>query len=141
MGAREVLSVAADGGSLGGWIEGAGPPVLLLHGGPGLNHTYLDGLGAELAAGFRVASYQQRGLDASTLEGPRTVAESVEDGVAVLEGRGWPQAWVVGHSWGGRLALRVAAERPGRLLGALAVDPIGVVGGGGPGAVEAGVAG
>jgi pimeloyl-ACP methyl ester carboxylesterase len=137
MGAREVLSVAADGGSLDGWIEGAGPPVLLLHGGPGLDYTYLDDLGAELAAEFRVASYQQRGLEPSTLEGPFTVAQSIEDAVAVLDGLEWPRAWVVGHSWGGHLALRLAAERPDRLLGALAVDPIGVVGDGGHAAFEA----
>ncbi|HEY1713515.1 MAG TPA: alpha/beta hydrolase [Solirubrobacteraceae bacterium] len=137
MGAPEVLNVAADGGSLSGWIQGTGPPVLLLHGGPGLNHTYLDDLGAELAAEFRVASYQQRGLVPSTLEGPFTVAQSIEDAIAVLDGLQWPRAWVVGHSWGGHLALRLAADRPERLLGALAVEPIGVVGDGGHAAFEA----
>ena len=137
MSAPEVLKVAADGGPLGGWIQGTGPPVLLLHGGPGLNHTYLDSLGAELDTEFQVASYQQRGLEPSTLEGPFTVAQSIEDAVAVLDGLGWPRAWVVGHSWGGHLALRLAAERPERLLGALAVDPIGVVGDGGHAAFEA----
>ena len=137
MGAREVLSVAADGGLLGGWIEGAGPPVVLLHGGPGLNHSYLDDLGAELAAEFRVASYQQRGLEPSMLDGPFTVTQAVADAVAVLDGVGWARAWVVGHSWGGHLALRLAAEHPDRLLGALAVDPIGVVGDGGHAAFEA----
>jgi pimeloyl-ACP methyl ester carboxylesterase len=137
MGAPEVLNVAADGGSLIGWIQGTGPPVLLLHGGPGLNHTYLDDLGAELAAEFRVASYQQRGLVPSTLEGPFTVAQSIEDAIAVLDGLQWPRAWVVGHSWGGHLALRLAADRPERLLGALAVEPIGVVGDGGHAAFEA----
>jgi pimeloyl-ACP methyl ester carboxylesterase len=137
MAEREVLSVAADGGSLGGWIAGEGPPVLLLHGGPGLNHTYLDALGGELTAEFRVASYQQRGLDPSTLEGPFTVAQSIADAVAVLDGLDWPRAWVVGHSWGAHLALRLAAEHPDRLLGALAVDPIGVVGDGGNAAFEA----
>src|ERR1700759_3705863 len=137
MGAREVLSVAADGGSLGGWIEGAGPPVLLLHGGPGLNHTYLDGLGAELAAGVRGASYQQRALEPSTLEGPFTVAQSIEGAVAVLDGLGWPQAWVAGDSWGGAPPPPLAAERPGRLLGALAVAPLGVVGDRGHAAFEA----
>ncbi len=137
MAAREVLRVPAAGGFLGGWIEGEGPPVLLLHGGPGLDHVYLDDLGAELTREFQVASYQQRGLEPSTLEGPFTVAQSIEDALAVLDGLGWPRAWAVGHSWGGHLALRLAAERPGRLLGAVAVDPIGVVGDGGLAAFEA----
>ena len=38
---------------------------------------------------------------------------------------------VVGHLWGGHLALRIAAEQPQRLRGVLAVDPLGVVGDGG----------
>jgi pimeloyl-ACP methyl ester carboxylesterase len=137
MGAREVLRVPAAGGFVGGWIDGEGPPVLLLHGGPGLDYVYLDDVGAELSAEFQVASYQQRGLEPSTLEGPFTVAQSIEDAVVVLDGLGWSRAWVVGHSWGGHLALRLAAERPDRLLGALAVDPIGVVGDGGLAAFEA----
>ena len=137
VGARELLSVPAVGGSLVGWIEGSGPPALLLHGGPGLSYSYLDDLGAELAVEFRVASYQQRGLAPSTLGGPFTVAESVEDAVAVLDGLGWSRALVVGHSWGGHLALRLAADYPERLLGVLAVEPIGVVGDGGRAAFEA----
>jgi pimeloyl-ACP methyl ester carboxylesterase len=137
MDGREVLSVSAVGGSLDGWIAGSGQPVLLLHGGPGLSYSYMDDLGAELAAGFRVASYQQRGLEPSTLKGPFTIAQSIDDVIAVLDGLGWSQALVVGHSWGGHLALRLAATHPERLLGTLAVEPIGVVGDGGKAAFEA----
>ena len=36
----------------------------------------------------------------------------------------------VGHSWGGQLALHVAEALPDRLLGVLAVDPLGSVGDG-----------
>lgn len=97
---REELSVPAAGGSLAGWVAGSGQPVLLLHGGPGLSYSYLDDLGVELAAEFHVASYQQRGLDPSTLEGPHTIAQSIDDVITVLDGLGWSQAFVVGHSWG-----------------------------------------
>jgi pimeloyl-ACP methyl ester carboxylesterase len=134
---REELIVPAAGGSLAGWVAGSGQPVLLLHGGPGLSYSYLDDLGAELAAEFRVASYQQRGLEPSTLEGPYTIAQSIEDAITVLDGLGWSQALVVGHSWGGHLALRLAAAHPDRLMGTLAVEPIGVVGDGGKAAFEA----
>jgi pimeloyl-ACP methyl ester carboxylesterase len=134
--AREELRVSAAGGSLAGWVAGSGPPVLLLHGGPGLTYSYLDDLGTELAAEFRVASYQQRGLEPSTLEGPHTIAQSIEDAITVLDGLGWSQAFVVGHSWGGHLALRLLATRPERLMGALVVEPIGVVGDGGKSAFE-----
>jgi pimeloyl-ACP methyl ester carboxylesterase len=135
--AREDFSVAVPGGSLAGWSTGSGPEVLLLHGGPGLNFSYLDGLAEELAAGFHVACFQQRGLEPSTLEGPFTVEQAVQDAVAVLDELGWTRALVVGHSWGGQLALRLIAACPGRLRGVLGVDPLGVVGDGGMAAFEA----
>jgi pimeloyl-ACP methyl ester carboxylesterase len=128
---HEVFTVAVAGGSLGGWLDGAGPPVLLLHGGPGLSFEYLDQLGEELAQDFRVAAYQQRGLEPSTMSGPFTIAQAVDDAVAVLDSLGWERALVVGHSWGGQLALRLVAGRPERVAGALAVDPLGIVGDGG----------
>jgi len=134
---REQLSVEVAGGSLGGWREGDGPPVLLLHGGPGLSYEYLDGLGAELGTGYEIASYQQRGLAPSTLSGPFTIAQAIADAMAVLEGLGWSRALVVGHSWGGQLALRLAAAAPQHLAGVLAVDPLGIVGDGGNAAFEA----
>lgn len=137
MTAREDFSAPVAGGALGGFLAGSGPPVLALHGGPGLSFSYLDGLVEELRQDFRVASYQQRGLDPSTLEGPFTVAQALDDVVAVLDALGWPRAFLVGHSWGGHLALRLLAARPDRLLGVLAVDPLGVVGDGGMAAFEA----
>jgi pimeloyl-ACP methyl ester carboxylesterase len=134
---RAQLSVKATGGKLGGWIDGEGAPVLLLHGGPGLSYEYLDGLGDELAAGFRVAAFQQRGMEPSTLAGPFTIAQAIDDAIAVLDALQWARALVVGHSWGGYLALRLAAARPERLLGALAVDPLGIAGDGGRAGFEA----
>jgi pimeloyl-ACP methyl ester carboxylesterase len=85
MQASEGLSVPAAGGSLVSWAAGSGQPVLLLHGGPGLSYSYMDDLGAELAAEFRVASYQQRGLEPSTLEGPHTIAQSIADALTMLD--------------------------------------------------------
>jgi pimeloyl-ACP methyl ester carboxylesterase len=69
---REPLSAQLTGGELRGWIAGDGPPVLLLHGGPGYSGEYLEQLGAELRGGVRIAAFQQRGLAPSTLEGPFT---------------------------------------------------------------------
>jgi pimeloyl-ACP methyl ester carboxylesterase len=134
---REVFTVETSSGALSGWSAGSGAEVLLLHGGPGLSFWYLDDLAEELAPEFQVASFQQRGLAPSTLEGPFTMAQAIEDVRCVLDGLRWERALVVGHSWGGHLALRFLAAHPERLLGALAVDPIGVVGDGGTAAFEA----
>jgi pimeloyl-ACP methyl ester carboxylesterase len=119
-----------DGPLIAGRRAGSGPPVLLLHGGPGLGFDYLRELADELAQGNDVAWYQQRGQEPSAAEGPYTVAADVGDARRVLDALGWEKAYVVGHSWGGHLALHVAEAVPERLLGVLAVDPLGPVGDG-----------
>lgn len=124
-------------GGLVGWVQGDGAPVLLLHGGPGLAYGYLDGLAEEIGDGYRVAAFQQRGLAPSTDDGPFDVATAVADVGAVLDALGWERAWIVGHSWGGHLLLHVAVAAPERVLGGLAVDPLGGVGDGGNAGFEA----
>ncbi len=119
------------GSFLAGTVTGDGPPVLVLHGGPGLSVSIVDGLVADLAPSYRVAAFQQRGIEPSTTEGVFTIDEALADVVAVLDHLGWEQAYVVGSSWGGHLAFWVADRLPGRLLGVLAVDPLGAVGDGG----------
>ena len=59
-----------DGGLLRGSLTGSGDPLLLLHGGPGLSGDYLQPVVDELADGYRVATYQQRGLAPSTARAP-----------------------------------------------------------------------
>ena len=112
-------------------MVGDGPAVLLLHGGPGLRYAYMEPVIAELQTDFRVAIFQQRGLEPSTVEGPFTIAQAIEDVACVLDALGWSVAFLFGHSWGGHLAFRFAAAHPDRLLGMLAVDPLGIVGDGG----------
>ena len=119
-----------DGPLIAGRRAGSGPPVLLLHGGPGLGFEYLRDLADELAEENDVAWYQQRGQEPSAVGAPYTVAADVEDARRVLDALGWETAYVVGHSWGGHLALHVAEAMPDRLLGVLAVDPLGSIGDG-----------
>src|SRR5919199_2465802 len=102
------FTVTTDAGELAGHRIGHGPRVLLLHGGPGLSGDYLEGLVDELAGRFEVAVFQQRGLAPSTEDGPFTVSRAIDDVAAVLHGLGWARALLLGHSWGGHLALHVA---------------------------------
>jgi pimeloyl-ACP methyl ester carboxylesterase len=119
-----------DGPLLAGLRAGSGPPVLLLHGGPGLGFDYLRALADELAVENDVVWYQQRGLAPSATGEPNTVTADVDDARRVLDTVAWERAYVVGHSWGGHLALHVAEALPDRVLGVLAVDPLGSVGDG-----------
>ena len=85
----DEFEVGVEGGRLHGWLTGDGPPLLLLHGGPGLSASYLDSLVPELAGGYRVATYQQRGLAPSTARAPYDVHTQVDDVAAVLDALGW----------------------------------------------------
>jgi proline iminopeptidase len=110
-------------------IEGDGPALLCLHGGPGMS-DYLALLGDE-TDGWRRIRYTQRGLAPSPTEGPFTVAQHVADAVAVLDSLDLEDVAVLGHSWGGFLAAVLAMEHPERVRGLLLVDPLGIVGDGG----------
>jgi pimeloyl-ACP methyl ester carboxylesterase len=134
---RTSFEAPADGGVLSGWVAGDGEPVLILHGGPGMTFTYADDAAAELMGTFRVANFQQRGLAPSVEAGPFTIQQALADIEAVLDHLGWDRAYAVGHSWGGHLAFHAAVAVPDRLLGVLAIDPLGAVGDGGTAAFEA----
>ncbi len=128
---RESFTLGHGANLLAGWREGSGPPVLVLHGGPGLSHDYLEPMAADIGPRYEVASYQQRGLAPSTTTPGPGLGQEIADVVRVLDALGWERAWLVGHSWGGHLALHVAASNGERLFGVLAVDPLGAVGDGG----------
>ena len=134
---RTAVEVDVPGGTLVGWRQGEGLPVLLLHGGPGLSYEYLDELADELGPGYEVAAFQQRGVTPSSVDGPFTIDVAVADVVAFLDALGWAGAYVVGHSWGGHLLFYVLAAEPGRVRAAMALDPLGSTGDGGNAGFEA----
>lgn len=123
--------MTVTGGELAGQVSGSGPPVLMLHGGPGLSFSYMQDLVEELTPAYRVAIYQQRGLAPSTTNGPLTVERHLDDVAAVMRALGWPRAYVVGHSWGGYLMVAAAAQFGDRFIAGLGIDSIGVIGDGG----------
>lgn len=118
--------VRVPGGQLPGRVAGQGPRVLLVHGGPGLSMDYLRPLAEELASGYEVALYQQRGTVPATLAGPFDLPRHTADLSAVLDALGWDEVILVGHSWGVVLLVTAAIELGQRLRGALAVDPLGL---------------
>lgn len=131
----EVIHVPVPGGEIFATRRGAGPPerppVLLLHGGPGLGAEYMVGLVEELDGIIDGVLPQQRGLDPSTLEGPRDVETHVADAIAVLDHLGWERAWLVGHSWGGHLAMHIAVAHPERAAGLILFETLGALPDGG----------
>jgi pimeloyl-ACP methyl ester carboxylesterase len=123
---------------IGGWTRGAGEKQLvLLHGGPDLS-DYLEGLGDlladELDDSWSIVRYQQRGQSPSTSHGPFTIEQELQDLLMVCEALDGDAIWILGHSWGGHLAMHaiVATER---FRGAIIVDPLGAVADGGQAAM------
>lgn len=96
-----------------------GPKVLLLHGGPGFSHDYMDCFADFLPdAGYEMYFYDQLGCglsdrpdDVSLWTLPRYLQE-VEEVRAAL---GLDRFILIGHSWGGILGIEYALKHPGRL--------------------------
>ena len=89
-----------------------GTPVLLLHGVPETS-TCWAALAPRLATGRRVLAPDLPGLGGSTYTGPYDVASLVEQLAALVEAEvPGGRVDVVGHDWGGALALGLAGARP-----------------------------
>jgi len=90
-------------------------PVLVLHGGPGLPCDYLEPLADLAASGRRIIFYDQLGCGNSDhVDDPSlwTVELFVEEVVAVRRALGLEAIHLLGHSWGGMLALEYVLTRP-----------------------------
>ena len=122
----EPLTVTTPEGAIQAWrFGGEGPPAVLLHGGPGMSASYLDPLVPLLTGVFSPLLHQQRGLPPTTIGEPFTVDANVADAAAVIDEAVGGRAWIVGHSWGGHLALHVLVACPERIAGAIIIDPLG----------------
>jgi proline iminopeptidase len=103
----------SDGVSLFVHEVGEGFPVILLHGGPGLDHTHmspwLDGLGDE----FRLLYIDERGQGRSDRVDPKmlTLDSFSEDVDLLAQAMGLERYALLGHSFGAIIATRHAIER------------------------------
>lgn len=127
--AERTLRARVPGGELIGVRSGSGRPLLVLHGGPAVN-DYSDWFVAELA-GWDALRYTQRGVAPSVTEGPFTIEQHVSDALAVLDQCCVAAATVLGHSWGGYLAMQLAARAPSRVNALVLAETLGAVGDGG----------
>jgi aminoacrylate hydrolase len=107
----------ADGAVLQAKSQGSGP-VLLLVSGLGGTAAFWTGTAAALARSFRVISFDQRGIGASTRgTAPCTIDQLALDCFSVLDAAGVDRAVVLGHSTGGCIGQAMARLSGGRLDG------------------------
>jgi len=105
---------------------GDGPPIIVLHGGPDFDHTYLLPEMDALADSFRLIYYDQRGRGASARGvAPEDVSLESEmaDLDAVREHFGSPSVTLLGHSFGTVLALEYAVRHPDRVTALILMNP------------------
>lgn len=106
--------VKVDNGQLYYQIVGKGDPVIVIHGGPGLNQGYLLPRMAELAKNHQVVFYDQCGSGRSTVsiidEQHINDEQFVEDLENLRKALGYSKITLVGHSAGGMLAMRYAIK-------------------------------
>jgi len=100
-----------------------GTPMLILH---GLSYFSYDWIGpaAALATDRQVAAMDLRGFGESRWSPERDyrLETFAADVLAVLDALGWRRAVLMGHSFGGRIALATAAWHPDRVAGLVCVD-------------------
>lgn len=95
---------------------GSGTPIIILAGGPGLNAVYMDSVYRYLSVHYRCIVPDQRGTGKSMLFSVDSLTLSMTNYVNDLEAlRKYlklDQLILVGHSWGGMLALEYASKHP-----------------------------
>jgi pimeloyl-ACP methyl ester carboxylesterase len=123
--ARGQIAVPEDGGRVLRWVEsGAGTPAVVLI--AGRNDTALSWgpVLAALGGRVRAVAYDRAGLGDSD-PGPHlpTAERAVADLSTLISAVGGGPCVVAGHSYGGLLALMLAASRPDQLAGLVLIDP------------------
>ena len=95
--------------------SGSGPPMLLMHGGLGIDHTYFRESLAPLANNHRLILYDHRcnGRSGRPSVETLTIEQLADDAAALLTHLGIRAADIFGHSYGGFVAQEFALRHPG----------------------------
>jgi acyl-CoA synthetase (AMP-forming)/AMP-acid ligase II/pimeloyl-ACP methyl ester carboxylesterase len=123
-----MLSVPGHDGSVRRWhlldrpaepIPSRGVTVLCLHGNPTWSYLW-SRLLVELDPAHRVIAPDHLSMGYSENTGPRRYRQRVDDVADLLTALGVDEpVWVVGHDWGGAIALGLAVLHPDRVCGLL----------------------
>ena len=111
---------------IGHFVHGHGPVrAIVLHGWLGDWRVFEDMLPALDPERFSFAFMDYRGYGASMdLAGPYDLATIAADAFALADYLGWERFCLVGHSMGGKAALKVATLAPHRVERILGITPV-----------------
>jgi esterase len=99
----------------------AGPPVVILHGLLGSARNWTS-IAKELAASHRVFAVDLRNHGRSPWAGTMSFDEMAGDVAAFIERQGLGPVTLIGHSLGGKVAMRLALTRPDLIERLVVVD-------------------
>jgi len=98
-------------------------PVIIVHGLSFFSYDWVD-VAARIANDREVVAIDMRGFGESSWSPERNykLDHMSADVIAVLDALGWQKAVLMGHSFGGRVALATAGWKPERAAGLVCVD-------------------
>jgi lipase len=105
------------------WGDPGAPPLICLHGVTAHGQRFKPLAERRWADRFRVVAPDLRGHGRSGYEPPWNLATHVADLIETADSLGIEQADWLGHSFGGRLVLELAAAHPERIRRAVLLDP------------------
>ncbi len=105
------------------WGDPGAPPVVCLHGVTGHGGRFRPLAERRLAARYRVVSVDLRGHGSSSWDPPWSIATHVADLVETTDALEATRARWIGHSYGGRILMELAAAHPKRVERAVLLDP------------------
>jgi lipase len=106
------------------WGSVGSPPVVCLHGVRSHGRLFRRLAEERLAARFSVVAFDLRGHGRSDWGPPWDLAAHVGDLEETAAAIGIERAVLIGHSFGGRLAMELAARRPDLVDRLLLLDPV-----------------
>jgi len=116
--------IVVNGIKLHYWQLGKGPDLVMLHGLGGNLALWHLKMAPELQRAYRVTTFDLRGHGYSDFtEDGYTTQELAEDLRGLLDALGIEQAILLGHSWGGDIALHFALLYPQRVNKIIALEP------------------
>lgn len=122
-GAPRTLRVRAPGGpELACEVEGAGPPLVLVHGSFSDHRANWAEARPRLARAFTVHALARRGRGDSEATEGHGVGDEARDLAALIDAIGAP-VFLIGHSYGAQVALAAAALRPDRVRRLVLYEP------------------
>ncbi|RST87825.1 alpha/beta fold hydrolase [Aquibium carbonis] len=118
-------TVMVGGDSIHYVDQGAGRPILFVHGLGGQLHHFRQALFPAMDDGFRLVAMDRPGSGYSTrISSGARIPEQAAAIARFIDAVGLDRPLLVGHSLGGAIALRVALDHPDKIAGLALISPL-----------------